>query len=297
MSRVYFHSQSDGTAEVWGAERAMFGGRINDLLLQSLGLVEKFPDREEKHVIWYIVPDDHYSKRSRTGWGASETSNFVSSISTAISVDFADKSLLSYYDGQTLRPVSTFTLALNTALAMGSDIMKFAARIHGQCEIHAYVEGRNRKWLAGIIQHGLDIGFLRTTAHWDTAIELLLKRDTEPVVTSYSVCDSFPNQGVAKNAGLYTIPPYIDPKTGEEGELDWDAWYDVPNDKQWDLCLKALRKDKGTEMSPRRWSYDKFHFGSQPVTGYQVSAGALRKKEEDPLIIAKREEEKKRWGR
>jgi hypothetical protein len=169
------------------------------------------------------------------------------------------------------RSISVSSCALNTLLATGSDPMKLAARLHGQCELHCWVDGRNRHWLADIMAEGRASGIFRANAGWEETIRLLKGRDTEPVVTSYSVGDGFPNAGLAVDAGMWSPPG--DP---DDEERDWDAWYDLPPDEQWEVCMKALRKTAGgLELRPDHWTYPAYHFVS-PITAFHVAEVAYK---------------------
>lgn len=96
-------------------------------------------------------------------------------------------------------PLESFSLVLNTAMRVGGDAVKLCARLHGQCELHAWVDEADRPWLAGIIEAGRDVGLLRAEGWlrewgtWEGVVELLLaiKEHPGPVVTDYSVSDSF----------------------------------------------------------------------------------------------------------
>lgn len=58
--------------------------------------------------------------------------------------------------------VEAWLVGLNTALCIGNDALKLFARLHGQCEVHCWFEGRDDKdWLTGVIQHGLMAGLMR----------------------------------------------------------------------------------------------------------------------------------------
>jgi len=128
-----------------------------------------------------------------------------------------------------------FQCELNTIVKIGSDSMKFIAWIHGQCEIHLWVDGPNRAWLADIIDEGLKIGILREESQgydgWGKVAELLRESDEGEVVTSYSVTESFPHFDYEKDE-LMTW----------EDSIEW---------------LK--KRGGGTEMKPEEWN--EFHFG------------------------------------
>jgi hypothetical protein len=137
------------------------------------------------------------------------------------------------------------------------------ARLHGQCELHAYVEGANRAWLADIIERGRETDVLRPQMKWEQVAEFLRSRDDCPVVTSYSVCDQFPNRHVA--GWVAPMSKYED--TGEEYE-DTDAWYDLPEAERWQRAMDGLRaQGNGLELKPDNWNT--FHF-RDGVNGFQL---------------------------
>ena len=142
--------------------------------------------------------------------------------------------------------IQIFELQLNTALSMGANFVQLAARLHGQCEVHAYVEGKNRKWLAGIIKKGLASKFYRDGKGWESVIKLLESGETNPVVTSYSGCRSFPNGKVAGYA-----------------DNNSKAFHLLPREQQWVLALKALRQPhNGLELKPEDWDDNHFSKGT-----------------------------------
>ncbi len=244
MSRIYFHS-SDDTAKVRGSERAHFGIYCHDTAWQAVSnLAEEHGN--QKSILRNAFPPGHYVLESR---------NFAETAGLHFRVGSEPLIL----DGQ---KIPMFTLALNTAYYMGSDFVKLAARLHGQCELHAYVEGKNRAWLAGIIQKGRACRFFRDGEGWESVIELLEKSNDSPIVTSFSVSSSFPNPDVAN----FEYPEL------EDGDLDWDAWYNVPDSKQWEMGVEGLRQRHGgkLEMKPDDW--ETFYFGNGFCANQLVSA-------------------------
>ena len=72
----------------------------------------------------------------------------------------------------------------NTALVVGDDAVKLAVRLHMQAD-EAYVEGRNRSWLANIIAKGLEAGgVFRPDQGWSEVKELLRQTDSIALVAS-----------------------------------------------------------------------------------------------------------------
>lgn len=250
MSRIYFHSPSR-ESEVRGSERALMGHYVGDLFLMTLGVSDYDYPPDRPHVLRNILSPTHYA--------ASETGKqFESSLSTALRVAMDSEILV--VDG---KAVNVFSASLNTAIAMGSDPIILSARLHGQCEIHTYVEGPNRVWLAEIIERGRVSGIFRSEMGWESVIEHLRERDDEPIVTSYSVCEQFPNAGASG---------WKPDKVNEEGDGDWDAYYDLPTDEQWRMGMEALRAKPFMEMSPDKWRDYYFNDGE---TGFSLLAKAI----------------------
>ncbi len=229
MSRIYFHTQYDG-AEVRGSERAHFGHSCGQMTWAMLsGHADEWG--EHKSMLRQLLPADHYALRD---WPRNAKMAFTGLTETVFKLGDQE--------------IDAFSLQLNTAYSMGADYVKLAARLHGQCEIHAYVEGPNRAWLADIILAGRASGFYRSDAGWESVVTLLLKSKTQPVVTSYSVCEQFPNAGVAKFE--YPI---------KDGEKDWNAWYRLSQKKRWTMAITELRASRsGLELKPDNW--DRFFF-------------------------------------
>lgn len=236
MSRVYFHSPS-GEVELSGRERAYAGWIIGEMAFGVLRSdAEDRPDKPS--LLRSILPPDCYL--------SSVTRDFQRAFQTWFSHGF-DGSLI--VNG---KRVDTFTLILNTALVAGSDAIKLLARIHGQCEIHAWVDGANRSWLAEIAEIGLEASVLRADEGWEKVIPFLRSSSSEPVVLSYSVTDQFPNAYVAE----------------WHDEHDGDDWYDIPVDKRWEMAMSKLR-DQGhrlLEMKPETWGSMLFGGGESAFT-------------------------------
>lgn len=235
MSRVYFHSQ-DGFSELRGSERAHFSGFCHAMLMAAIGPI--FDWEKEPHWTRRLFPDGHYIRTT-------SSTGYERTISTALAVG---------YDN--LAVSNGFILALNTALSVGTDAVKLGARIHGQCEVHCWVDGKNRQWLAEIAESGLVSGFYRPDQNWQAVIDHLKSNSENPVVLSYSVCEQFPNSGVAG---------WTDDNAG-------DDWYRLPDEQKWELAFTALKaKDEGLELSPEQWEWPDYFFGEK-VTGFDLEA-------------------------
>lgn len=278
MSRIYFHSPS-GEAELRGSERAWMGGLVNDI---ALGILD--PDSNNADQLMRLVAPGHYlhaAERAGYGWVGKWQETFRLAWGGIMS------------DGAFVwrgHRIDAWTMNLNTALQIGADPLKLAARLHAQCEMHAWVDGPNRTWLADIINEGLKTGLFRGTLRydatptapaqevsqgWEEVAALLRSRDDEPVVTSYSVCEQFPDSynttfDPAKPDGW--IPKYWD-------QDDWDAlsnherdtywaqdgrgelYNELPVEEQWRYAMEWLRAQPGMlEMTPDTWSG--YHFGN-----------------------------------
>lgn len=272
MSRIYFHSPSR-TTELRGSERAWLGGLATDMALGLLDL--QSPSRIDR--LRQLIHPGHYMAKRDTaspGW----VNDWAASYSTAFSVGWSESAPLIQYEGQ---PIESFTLALNTALTLGNDAVKLAARLHGSCEIHAWVDGSNRAWLADVMEAGVDAGIYRrgfpqkisgdseetvwSDQGWGDVIALMRERDDEPVVTSYSVCDGFPDSSVGD-----WMPPWPEGVVRDWRELSEeqqnarsqrsDEWYDLDAAEQWRISMAGLRaSEEGLEMKPDNWG--RFRFG------------------------------------
>ncbi|MGW0578324.1 hypothetical protein ACWD25_20665 [Streptomyces sp. NPDC002920] len=241
MSRIYFHSPTRD-AELRGSERRWMSGLVEDLTIGILRL----DDATRFDRLLSLVGPGHYVARhaDREGPGAP--------ITTAYRLGFFhDDSHTTPLMQHRGRRIDTFSLTLNTAMLLGNEQVRLAGRLHGQCELHAWVEGPNRAWLADVMQAGVDSGIYRrrlpyrdgprgelkwSDQGWDDVVALLRERDDEPVVTSFSVTDQFPNPG----------------PDGQYG----DDWHDLDAAEQWRIGMAWLRQAPGNlELGPDQESY------------------------------------------
>lgn len=214
MTRVYFHTKHEGTVEILGRERAHMGLTCSDI---TVGLVPQVHDDLLNH---------YFAARARDSVRSTDARFRDRWVGTMLTV--TDDPV--FRIGSEL--LDNFSLVLNTVLAIGNDPLCLFARLHGQCEIHGYVEGPDRAWMAGVIRQGLEVGLYRQGMGWDRLVTLLEQSDAEPVVTSFSVTGGFPNSAVAD-----WTPPEV---TGEDDYAD--AWYDeLTSDERWDHAMTGLR--------------------------------------------------------
>jgi hypothetical protein len=230
VSRVNFSSKSN-SVELRGSERAYAGGIVTGVLR---GLIHT-SDRERlmsyavnpPSYLTTVTPQDFESTLSLALGGWNEKFGF------RVNGEF----------------IGVWELALNSTIVVGNDVTRLLARMHAQCEIHGWVAEHNRPWLAEIIREGRRSGLLREGMGWESVADLLANGDGGPVVTDYSVCDSFPNPYVA----AWTPPD----ESGEDG----DAWYDLPFDERWDLSVAGLQS-QNREWSPDEWAVPYFMSGA-----------------------------------
>ena len=218
MSAIYFHTIDNDTYRISGRERAYMSTFLNRL---TLGL---FNFKYGSDNIKQLVPCD--------SWVHETNSDFEESFKLWYSND--SSAYLNINDEQ----ISTFTFALNTAYAMGNDVIKLMARIHSQCEIHCYVKNEHIEWFLSIVKQGLDTKILRAEQGWE---ELLKIKTNGDLVLSYSVCERFPNRGY---------------------DIDDDEWYEnMTYEDQWVHSFNKL--EDGLEISPETFNYEYFYYRSK----------------------------------
>lgn len=304
MSRIYFHSPS-GTAELSGAERAWLDHLTSgpsevaweldtssgfERASEILAMVPEVPEGESgaNYLHRYLREAQTQEIRNKSiyhdwrpgnplppGTDHKPARRLVSALKTAMRVDGVEMHVFGVQ-------LHSRNVDLNTALVAGSDPVALAAKIHGWCESHAWVEGAGRAWLADIIDHGLDTGLYRRDMGWERprlcddgpgVVPLLRSRSDEPVVMSYSVCDDFPNASTGD-----WMPPWP-----EGVSKDWDAlsaeqqqaregrgeaWYELSSERQWEISMAGLRDDlPWARLSPE--TLREVTFG-HPVTVYDL---------------------------
>lgn len=162
------------------------------------------------------------------------------------------------------KEIDIWTLSLNTALAVGSDPLRLAAKIYGTCEIHGFFEGKDRQWLAGLIMEGMEDNLFRRwlkysdgrelSTGWTELIAQLRRDDTEPVVMSFTVTDGFP---CPPNDWR---PDIVDTDEDEDARLD--AWCELHERDQFHLALADVRKRPGQKpISPETLRAYRFGHG------------------------------------
>lgn len=191
MSRITFSTRQD-EAELRGPERYHMDfitrNIFEGLLTDKIEELEKIVDCN--HMKLYF--DDYNTLcRQKDFRAVGNLDRYINNhIRIAISVGSGTKLNLYNKSGESIK-VDPWHVVLNTALIYGSDIVKLAAYLHARCEIHLWVAGENRAWMADIIEDGLEKKIFRPNLGWDGVIALLRKSKRGAVVTEYSVTDCF----------------------------------------------------------------------------------------------------------
>lgn len=215
MSSISFRNKHQ-TVKVSGRERAWFRCLIDNISLGLLGPI--LEDREN----WDRVKD---ALAPGCSWVDPHDWQY-----------FRTRLLTAFRTGNGLwhgEPLDSFILRLNTALALGGDALRLAAKIHGQCEIHGFFRAENGPWAARIIRQGLKTYiFRRDKAQYDgwEAVADLLEHTKGTVIMDYSVTDGFPE-------GILT-----------EEERESENW------PSWEACLYRLMNNyPDREICPETW--------------------------------------------
>lgn len=222
MSRVHFTSHSR-ESELHGSERAYLGGLVRDLALAVLK-----PDWRRDELERLLREPEQWAHLGKR-WP--DVAQWVNQFSTRWAVG---ENWLTF-EGRDLSP---FEISLNTATLIGSLQLKAAAWIHGQCEVHGYVEEKDREWLADIFEEGVESGVyrrgLRTIPQgWEGVIEHLRCGDGGPVVMGYSTTDGFPSRHAITDADHQSLGP-------DAQEL----FYELPREEQWAIGLRWIYSDE-----------------------------------------------------
>lgn len=232
MSRLYFHTR-EATAELMGTEAHWLRSIAFDTGCAPLhDMSAEFALR-----LHGLLPIGHWLKSHPVGSGFGR--NYQTALRAALDGTVVE------FEG---RSIDSFALILNTALALGNDVVKLATRLHAQCEIHGWVAGSDRAWMADLIDHGLEVGTLRRTIQphgegpnapaiaqgWEEVTALLRSTDSGPAVLSYSVTSGFPDPRIA---GLYIC----------DGDPDdpYAVWKELTPDQQWDAAFAKLAAEPG----------------------------------------------------
>ena len=221
MSLVTFQT-AEAATELRGAERAYANILCNQIAWAALSVDRLYPERDP---VFGLLPDDSYL-RALNGHDllAAWETWFMAGMMSEAKFQLPDSRCLDVWD-----------VALSTAVAIGNDQLRLLARLHAQCEIFGWVAGQDREWLAGIIADGLTTGLLREGVGWQEVAAMLEADTKEPVVTSYSVTESFPDAWWVAEAEGNPITP----ETQEERE---EQWYSLSDKERWRRAVPLLPK-------------------------------------------------------
>lgn len=243
MSRIYFHAEDPSeTVDISGSERA-HGQQLMLKIPQSVIYDQTFGG--DRHPVTRYFPAE-WKKNFPYGYpeAVAHYLERPSIFGSGSPIDFGGTVMW-----------GTALLA-NTAIRLGSDAVKLLVRLHMRCEVHSWVDGPNRAWLAEIIRKGRAAGVLREDMGWENLSTLLLSNTTDPLVTSYSVSDSFPNSVAADWTG----------PEGMHSEDVKEAWNDLSRKTRWAICMANLRRQEAEdpegmflELKPGNW--DGYFYG------------------------------------
>lgn len=285
MSRVYWHTEQRA-AELYGSERAWLnhiasgpaaaawdldGFSPLDRAVEIVSMIPQVPDGEygANYLHTYMrtaVEQEKRNKGAYEGWRLGQPMRwepdyepirqFVSAVQTRINGRFSDDEFM-----VAGHRVHVGNVALNTALAVGAPVVQLAAKIHGWCEGHCYIEGEDREWVADLIDDGLNVGVYRrellrrdddgTERRWSQGwedVQALLRETADgPVVLSYSVCDSFPNPHTRLDWPGRDVEKWDDYTEAEQRAIEEfrEAWYDNEDHAaRWSAGMEYLRQRK-----------------------------------------------------
>jgi hypothetical protein len=269
VSRIYFHTMTH-TAELRGSERGWLHAVAANTAQSWWGLDESTPTSEwTSHraldIIDMIIPGTvgqyvlDFAELVRNGrYDHAAIKSLVDVLTTCFRVNDVPLRVGNY-------AVSSANVELNTALATGNDAVCLAAKIHGWCEIHQWVEETDRAWCADIIERAITAGVYRAgmwytgpckqrtwnDQGWSDVVSLLRDTTTHPgpVVLSYSICNGFPNPEIATTmpawpAGVAEDWDALTPMQRDERRKARTVWYDLPEPRQWETAMDGIRRDQ-----------------------------------------------------
>lgn len=245
MSRIYFHTADCDGPELSGRERAYMGVLVSELAGAVIG-------RGDHERLRSLIPTGHYLHNLH-GY------EFTRCFEVWLNVGGIG------CDGR-LGDTDLFTLQLNTALRLGGDTLKLLARLHGQCEIHAFIEAADAAWLAEIIDEGITNRVYRKRQGWEELLAFLRSyKSDQPIVTSYSVTESFPPFASVAPAwpdGVERKWDALPRDEQERREVIQDEWEQKPHRERWNVGVAWLRETRPMlRIDPETWEAYTFNNG------------------------------------
>lgn len=289
MSRIYFHTPTH-TAELRGSERGWLRAVAANTAQPWWGLNDwSIPTDRVLDIIDMIIPGTSgqyvldIAGPVRNGQRDHATVKaLVDVLTTCLRVNDVPLRVGDH-------AVSSANAELNTALATGNDLVCLAAKIHGWCEVHPWVEETDRAWCADVIERATTAGVYRAgmwyTGHggqrtwadqgWSDVVSLLRDTTTHPgpVVLSYSICDGFPNPYVATTmpawpAGVREDWNALTQTQQDERRTATTAWYDLPESQQWETAMDGIRRNRPwTNITPTNLATTTF---GPPITLFDL---------------------------
>ena len=139
----------------------------------------------------------------------------------------------------------------DTKLDLTANPLRFLTRMHAQCELHAWVAGEDRRWLADLVEDGFRDGVMRAEFRrrptdapyltgWRALVDALRRTAAHPVVMSYSVCEQFPRRDLADFAPEY------------DSNATWD---DADDEYRWAACMPAIAHLQLTPVNLREQGF------------------------------------------
>lgn len=265
MSRVYFHFQEGETLELLGSERAHLDYISKNVAFGAIGMTQTgiYAVEDALNGLAPFLPEEFAKLDPKNPYTADK-------IRFAIDSSFGGDPFS--YKGKTLQ---SFSLWLNTAIAAGSDPIALAAKIHATCEIHGYFLGKDRAWLADVIEEGMETNIFRRSywaprdrnadlrmlmklpvteeeseyvphsMGWTEIVEQLRKSDQGAVVMSYSITDGFPE--MPNEWGYEEEWPEPEYEGQSLTEIRRNLFSELPEAEQFALALAELERPGGNE--------------------------------------------------
>lgn len=261
MSRTYFHSPERESA-VYGSERAYASILAQDLtwgLVAHRATSSFDKDRLLKHFYGF---EPHWRDKNSHLQHDPYYSRLI--IQDELRSFFGSFYGRDRYIEVGENKVDPLDFSLNTAIACGSRPLVLLAKLHGSCEDYAWIDPADCEWFADIIDEGRKMQVMRENAGWEDVADHareVARTGIGPLVTSYSVCESFPY-------GLLE-PPKCEKCDGEgflpeqnaagedycpechgDGRL-YDSIYDLPDDVKWEQAVDAMKaRQYNRQISP-----------------------------------------------
>lgn len=137
---------------------------------------------------------------------------------------------------------------------IGDDVTKLIAHIHGQCEIHGWLHPDDGEWFAGLIEQASARGLLNDDrpgqyGTWSEVADLA-RRSTTPLVSSYSVCEGWPDPYAIARERPDLFNP-TGPAISSDDVLDesWAALSDEERGRIADAAIESI----GPRWHPAEW--------------------------------------------